>query len=116
MNQMMMESERIVRLNLMFVCRTTSSEVLVDMGGMVVNDNNHAAGLDRFFYLYIRPSIFQEFTQARNFFHAKFMRVQSLEKGALGANNEYKFIVSMRLDLSQMPDQCDGLTPTYIMW
>ena len=112
MNQMMMESEGIVRSHLVFVRRTTSTEVFVNMGGVVVDDNNHAAGLDRFFYMYIRPSIFQELTQPRNFLRAKFMCVRSLEKDALGPDEEHKFIVSMRLDLTQMLDQFDGLTPT----
>ncbi len=39
MNQMMMEIVRIVRLHLVFVCRTTSTEILVDMGGVVVDDD-----------------------------------------------------------------------------
>ena len=49
MNQMMMEIVRIVRLHFMFVCWTTSTEILVDMGGVVVDDDNHPAGLGRFF-------------------------------------------------------------------
>jgi hypothetical protein len=51
MNQMMMEIERIVRLHLVFVCRTTSTEILVNMGGVVVDDDNHTAGLGQFFYI-----------------------------------------------------------------
>jgi len=41
MNQMMMEIVRIVRLHLVFVRWTTSTEILVNMGGMVVDDDNH---------------------------------------------------------------------------
>src|SRR5579863_6367661 len=48
MNQMMMEMERIVRLHLVLVRRTTSTEISVNMGGVVVDDNNHTAGLGRF--------------------------------------------------------------------
>ena len=51
MNQMMMEIERIVRLHFVFVCWTTSTEILVNMGGVVVDDDNHPAGLGRFFRL-----------------------------------------------------------------
>src|SRR5580698_5587827 len=50
MNQMMMEMIRIVRLHLAFVRRTGSAEILVDMGGVVVDDDNHPAGFGRFFY------------------------------------------------------------------
>src|SRR5277367_2618163 len=50
MNQMMMEMIRIVRLHLAFVCRTTSTEIVINMGGVVVDDDNHPAGLGRFFY------------------------------------------------------------------
>src|SRR5580693_4997089 len=49
MNQMMMEMVRIVRLHLVFVRRATSAEILVDMGGVMVDDDNHTAGLGRFF-------------------------------------------------------------------
>jgi hypothetical protein len=54
----------------------------------------------------------QEFTQPRNFLHAKIMGVRPLEKDALAADAEHKFIVSMRLDLTQMLDQFDSLAPT----
>src|ERR1700729_532245 len=37
MNQMMMEIERIVRSHLVFICRTTSSEILVNMCGNIKN-------------------------------------------------------------------------------
>jgi hypothetical protein len=40
------------------------------------------------------------------------MGVRPLEKDALAADAEHKFIVPMRLDLTQMLDQFDGLTPT----
>ena len=83
MNQMMMEIVRIVRSHRMFVCRTTSTEILVNMGGVVVDDDNHPAGLGRFFYLRTRSGFLQEFTQPRNFLHAKIMGVRPLEKGAL---------------------------------
>src|SRR5579872_1448762 len=49
MNQMMMEMERIVRLYLVLVRRATSTEILVDMGGVVVDDDNHTAGPGPFF-------------------------------------------------------------------
>jgi hypothetical protein len=54
----------------------------------------------------------QEFTQPRNFLLAKIMGVRPLEKDALAADAEHKFIVSMRLDLTQMLDQFDSLAPT----
>src|ERR1700731_2932034 len=49
MNQMMMEIVRIVRLHFLFVCWTTSTGIVVDMGGVVVDDDNHPAGLGRSF-------------------------------------------------------------------
>ncbi len=74
MNQMMMEIVRIVRLHLVFVCWTTSTEILVNMGGVVVDDDNHPAGLGRFFCACrTRSGFLQEFTQPRNFLHAKIM-------------------------------------------
>ena len=112
MNQMMMEIERIVRQHLVIVYRTTSTEILVNIGGVVVDDDNHTAGVGRFFYLRTRSGFFQELTQPRDFFHAKIMGVRPLEKHALAADAEHKFIVPMRLDLTQMLDQFDGLAPT----
>ena len=54
----------------------------------------------------------QEFTQPRNFLHTKIMGMRLLEKDALAADAEHEFIVSVRLDLTQMLDQFDGLVPT----
>jgi len=50
MNQMMMEMIRIVRLHLVFVCRTASTDIVVNVGGVVVDDHNHTAGSGRFLY------------------------------------------------------------------
>src|ERR1700722_4713001 len=49
MNQMMTEMVRIVRLHLLFAGRATSTGIVVDMGGVVVDDYNHPAGLGRLF-------------------------------------------------------------------
>src|SRR5579872_1347354 len=43
------------------------------------------------------------------------MGVRLLEKDTLAADAEHKFVVSMRLDLTQMLDQFDGLAPTQVM-
>ena len=40
------------------------------------------------------------------------MCLRPFEKDALAADAEHKFIVSVRLDLTQMLDQFDGLAPT----
>ena len=122
MNQVMMEMERIVRADAVFVRRTTSAEILINMGRVVVDDDNHAAGLGRFCCGLSGSGCgrsgsgcFQEFTQPRNFLHIKIMSVRALKKGALSADAEDKFVVSMRLDLAQMLDQCDGLAPTQVV-
>jgi hypothetical protein len=39
-----------------------------------------------------------------------------LEKDGLAVDDEYKFIVAVRLDLTKMLDQFDGLAPTQVMW
>jgi len=99
-------------LHLLFVCRTTSTDIVVNMGGVVVDDHNHTAGMGGLFYLRTRSSFFQKFTETGNFLHTKIMGMRLLEKGALVADVEHKFIVSVRLDLTQMFDQLDGLAPT----
>jgi hypothetical protein len=81
------------------------------MGGVVVDDDNHTAGLVRFFYTLTRTGFFQELSQPRNFLYAKIMGMRPLEKDTLVADAEHKFIVSMWLDLAQMLDQFDGLAP-----
>ena len=63
----------------------------------------------------IRSDFLQEFTQPRNFLYTEIMGVRLLEKGALAAHMEHKLIVSLRLDLTQMLDQFDGLAPTQVM-
>jgi hypothetical protein len=60
----------------------------------------------------IRSGFLQEFTQPGNFLHAKIMSMRLLEKDALAVDDEHKFIVAVRLDLTQMLDQFDGLGPT----
>ena len=69
-------------------------------------------GLGWFCYMRTRSGFFQESTQPRNFFHAKIMGVRPLEKHALAAHTKHKFIVTVRLDLTQMLDQFDSLAPT----
>jgi len=113
MNQMMMEIERIIRSHRAFVCRTTSAEISVNMGGVVVDDHNHTAGLGRFFCMRaLSGGVFQELTQPRNFLYTKIVSVGFLEKYTLGADPEHKFVVSMRLDFAEMLHQLDGLAPT----
>jgi hypothetical protein len=81
------------------------------MGSVVVDDDNHSAGLSRFLCGRAPSGVFQELTQPRNFLYAKIMGVRLLEKGALAADAEHKFVVSMRLDPTHMLDQFDGLAP-----
>lgn len=115
MDQMMMKIERIVRSHLLFFCRTASTEVLINMGRVVVDDDNHPRSLGRFLRVRTRSSFFQKSTQPRNFLHAKIVGVRPLEKDALAADAELKLIASTRLDLAQVPDQFDGLVPTQVM-
>jgi hypothetical protein len=79
---LMMEIVRIVRLHLVFVCRTTSTEILINVGGVVIDYDNHTAGMSRFFYQGTQSGFLKEFTQPRNFLHAKIMGLRPLEKGA----------------------------------
>ena len=45
-NQAAMKSMRIVRLDVIFACRPASTKVLVDPRAMMVDDHNHASGLN----------------------------------------------------------------------
>ncbi len=85
------------------------------MGGVVVDDNNHSAGLRRFFRLHTTSGFFQKLAQSRNFLHAKVVGIRPLEKYAFDTDAEREFIVSMRFDLTQMLDQFYSLAPTQVM-
>ncbi len=115
MNQMMMKIERIVRFQFVSVCRAAPTEILVDVSGVVVDDNNHPAGLIRPFRLLARPSFLQKLAQSRSFLHAQVMGVRPLEKHARTADAKREFIVPMRLDLAQMLDQFQRLAPAEVM-
>jgi hypothetical protein len=110
-----MEMERIVRSHLLFVCRTTSTQAFINMGGVVVDHDNHTRRLGRFFYLPTRLRLLQEFTQPRNFLHAKIVGARPFEKGTLATDAKHKLIVSVGLDLTKTLDQLDGLAPTQVM-
>jgi hypothetical protein len=112
MNQMMMEIERIVRFHFASVCWASSTEILVDMGGVVVDNDNQSAGLGRFFRLRTRSGFLQKLAQSRNFLHTKVVGMRPLKKHALAADAEREFIVSMRCYLAQMLDQFYSLAPT----
>jgi hypothetical protein len=102
-------------ISLAFVCRSTSTDILVNMGGVVVDDDNNAAGLRRFCRRPTPPPFLQNFTQSGNLLIAKIMRTRSLEKLPLAADAEQEFIISTGLDLTQMLDEFDGLAPTQVM-
>ena len=60
----------------------------------------------------IRSGFLQEFTQPGDFLHPKIMSMRLLEKDALAVDDEHELIVAVRLDLTQMLDQFEGLGPT----
>jgi hypothetical protein len=45
MDQMMLESERIIRLDGDFIFRTAVAEIVVNVGDMMVDDHNHSSYL-----------------------------------------------------------------------
>ena len=51
MNQMMVEMEWIVRSHRLLSYRTTSTKILVNMGSVVVDDNNHPTGVGWLLFL-----------------------------------------------------------------
>ena len=51
MDQMMLESERIIRLNGDFIFRPVAAEIVVNVGNMMVDDHNHPPDLVCFFGL-----------------------------------------------------------------
>src|SRR5579863_2693491 len=109
---MMMEMMRIVRLHRAFVRWTTSAEILVNMGSVVVDDDNHSVGLGYFFCVGSRSGFLQQLTQPRNFLRTKIVCLRLLEKNAFVAHAENEFIASMWLHLAQVLNQFERLDPT----
>jgi hypothetical protein len=48
MDQMMLETERIVRLDSEFIFRPAAAEIVVNMGRMMIDNDNHWSDLMRF--------------------------------------------------------------------
>jgi hypothetical protein len=125
MNQMMVKMEWIVRSHLALVFWATYTKILVDMGSMVVDDNP-IIRLGRTGSSACEPCTCKPCTCKPG--PASFKSLRSREtsskprswvvgrlKKALVADAKRKFIVSMRLDLTQMFDEFYSLVPTEVM-
>jgi hypothetical protein len=81
---------------------------------MVIDHNDHPTWLRRLFSAQFRACIAKKFSQARNIFDTKVMRMRVLEEGSLGTDGENELITSMGLDFAEPPDEVHGIGPTQI--
>jgi hypothetical protein len=72
-DQMMLESERIVWLDSNFVFRPAAAEIVVNMGNAMVDDHDHSPDLVSFRGLPKNASVFQEFAQPGNLFDGELL-------------------------------------------
>jgi hypothetical protein len=115
MDEMVVEIRRIVRSNGNPSPRMAIVEVLIDMSGVVIDDDDHTTGLCRMACVAAcRAGLFQKFPQPRDFVDTKFIVMRALEKGSLRANNEGQLITPLRLCVAKMPDQLNRLIPAQI--
>ena len=58
MDQMVLESKRIVRLDSEFIFRPAAAEIVIDVGNVMVNNHNHSPDLVCLFWFPKGPSLF----------------------------------------------------------
>jgi len=72
-------------------------------GEMMVDHDHHAPGLVRRGRLAPDSGFLQKTAQAGDFFHVHLIVAGALEEGPLGADHKGELVVSVRLDLADLP-------------
>jgi hypothetical protein len=112
MDQMMLESKWIIRLDGDFVLRPAAAEIVVNMGGLMVDDHNHSSDLMCFRGFPKYASFFEKPTQPGNLLDFEIMSAGAFEETPLGSYYERKLVVSVRLDLANLSDEVNYSAPT----
>jgi hypothetical protein len=112
MDQMMLKSERIIRLDGDFIFRSAAAEIVVNMGGMMIDDHNHPSDPMCFRGFPKDARFFEKPTQVGNLFDFEIMSAGTFEELPLGAYYERKLVVSVRLDLANLSDEVNYSAPT----
>jgi hypothetical protein len=112
-NQVPLEPKRVVGLYADFVLRHAAAQVVIDAGDAVVDDYNHSSV--RVGGRFPGQACFsQKFAQPRNRFGIKIVAVAAFEQLSLRADFEKKLVVSVGLNLADLPDQVDYGTPAEV--
>ena len=109
---MVLESERIIRLDSDFVFRPAAAKVVINMGGVMIDDHNHSAILMGFRGFTKDAGFFQKSAQSGYLFDFEIMGAWTLEEALLGSHHKYKLIIPVRLDLANLRDEVNDCTPT----
>jgi hypothetical protein len=112
MDQMVLESKRIVRLDSEFIFRPAAAEIVIDVGNVMVNNHNHSPDLVCLFWFPKDLSFLQKPAQPGNFFDLEIVGAGALEEAPLGTYNESKLVVSVRLNLANLSNEVNYSTPT----
>jgi hypothetical protein len=80
MDEMVVKMEWVMSTNRDFIFRAAAIDILVNVGGVVIDHDNDAMGLRGITSLAVRAGLFQELTQPGNLFNPDFMVVRFLKK------------------------------------
>jgi hypothetical protein len=112
MNQMMLESKWIVGLYGDFVLRPAAAEIVVNVGGMMVDHYDHSSDLMCLRGFPQDAGFLEKATQPGYFLDFKIMGAGALKKSLLGTHYKRKLVVSVRLDLPNLSDEVNNCAPT----
>jgi hypothetical protein len=100
MKNMMAEIERLVWPNGVLIGRGGPSEIMVYLGHVVVDYDDHPVRLQRLPNRYVSSSLFQELAQSRDLIDAQLVIPGPLERCAPDTDKEDKFVVVTHFDFT----------------
>jgi hypothetical protein len=104
-DQVVLKSKGIIRLDGNFVFRPAATQIVINMGGKMVDYHDHTPGQSRFGGFPLDFSFLQELAQTGDLSYVEIVCAGTLEEFLLRANYEGKLIVSVRLNFSDLTDQ-----------
>jgi hypothetical protein len=113
-DQMMMKSKPIVGLDRILVHRPVTAQVVINVGSVMVDNDNHAGdgiGFGRFIK---QTGFFQKFALSGDFFDFKIVGAGPFEESLFGANNESELVVPVGQHFADLSNQVDHCAPTQI--
>jgi hypothetical protein len=112
MNQVAMESVWVIWPDGGFTFRTAPTKILIQTRGMMIDDDNHAAGLMWLTLSGIKSSIVKKPAEARNLFNFEIVGMWAFEKRPLRTDDKYELVACVLLDLTDLSNELNYFTPT----